>query len=340
MKICVVSTTVIVAPPPGYAGLEMISWLCAKGLARRGHKVLMVTPKGSTAPEGVELHETTLWESEKQAYSGYWQKLPGFDVIIDHSWQKWSYILKAEGNLKAPILGVCHAPIDTMYNTPPPVVNPCLVAISKDQASAISGHLGVPARVAYNGVDLDFYKPLANMTHGDRYLFLARMSRIKGPHIAVDIARKLRIGLDLVGDDKITGEPGYAQRLIELARPPIVYHGGVARDRAVQFFNNAKALLHPNKHFREPFGLAPVEAQACGCPVIAFDNGAMRETIKHGETGFLVKSEAEMEDLVRTNAVASIDPKKCVEWATQFSVKNMIDAYENLAKEALETGGW
>ena len=49
--------------------------------------------------------------------------------------------------------------------------------------------------------------------------------------------------------------------------------------------------------YREPFGLAPVEAQLCGMPVIAWDNGAMRETIKHGETGFLVKTQQEMEDL-------------------------------------------
>lgn len=339
MKVAVISTTIMTCPPPGYSGLEMIAWQVAKGLARRGHKVTLIAPIGSQPPEGVDLHGTTLWESEKQAYSGYWSKLPQFDVIIDHSWEKWSYILKAEGNLKAPILGVCHAPIGTMYGSPPPVALPCLVAISKDQASAINEHLGVPARVAYNGIDLDFYKPMKDAVRStDRYLFLARMSKIKGPHIAVDIARKLRIPLDLVGDDKITGEPQYSQRLLELAKPPITYHGGVSRDKSVEFFSKAKALLHPNKEFREPFGLAPIEAQACGCPVIAFDNGAMRETIKHGETGFLVSTEDEMAHLIKENAVASLKPKRCVEWAAQFSIKAMTDGYERLITEALDTG--
>ncbi len=54
----------------------------------------------------------------------------------------------------------------------------------------------------------------------------------------------------------------------------------------------------------------------------------MRETIKHGETGFLVKSVTEVEDLVRSNAVAKISPEACRKNAERFSVKAMTDAYE------------
>lgn len=340
MKIAVISTTILTCPPAGYAGLEMLAWQQAAGLAQRGHTVLLVAPKGSTAPEGVELHGTTLGESEMQAYSGYWQRLKDQSAIIDNSWQKWAYILKAEGQLKAPVLGVLHAPADTMYRSPPPVLQPCLVAISKDQAHHASEIWGVSTRVAYNGVDLNFYKAPTNIERLDRYLFLARMSRIKGPHIAVDVARKLRVQLDLVGDDKITGEPDYAQRLMALAKNNIVYYGGKNRDECVKFFSTRKALLHMNLHFREPFGLAPVEAQACGLPVIAFDNGAMRETVSHGKTGFLVKTQDEVESLVKSNAVASIKPEDCVEWAKQFSMDRMVETYEQLIIEALETGGW
>jgi glycosyltransferase involved in cell wall biosynthesis len=340
MKIVVVSTTIMTCPPAGYSGLEMLAWQHAVGLAKRGHSVLFVTPRGSATPPGVELHETTLGESEQLAYSGYWHKLPNYDVVIDHSWQKWAYMLKVEGKLKAPVLGVLHAPAHTMYQSPPPVTHPCLVAISADQASHASELWGVMARVAHNGVDLDFYKPTPGVHRTDRYLFLARMSRIKGPHIAVDLARKLRFPLDLVGDDRLTGEPEYSQRLIAQAKNNIAYHGGKPRAECVKFFSQAKALLHMNQHFREPFGLAPVEAQACGLPVIAFDNGAMRETIKHGLTGFIVKSPDEVEGLIRSNAVASIDSQTCIDWAKQFSVERMIETYEKLALEALETGGW
>jgi len=344
MKICVISSTVLPCralddPQNGYNGLEQIVWSMASGLARRGHEVLLVAPKGSTAPSGVALHETTLGESEQAAYSGYWQRLPDYQVVIDHSWQKWSYVLKIEGKLTSPVLGVVHAPVHTMFGSPPPVLLPSIVAISQDQAAHVSELWGVPARVAYNGIDLDFYR--ANgAARSKRYLFLARMSKIKGPHLAVDLARSLRFELDLVGDDIITGEPDLAQRMRLLAKNNITYHGGVSRARTVEFFSQAKALLHPAFAFREPFGLSIIEAQACGVPVIASDHGALRETIKHGETGFVVKTVAEMEGLISVDAVNTIHADACRANAERFSLAKMIDRYEALCTEALDTGGW
>lgn len=345
MKVCVISSTVLPClplndPDNGYNGLEQIAWSIAGGLARRGHEVLLVAPGGSKPAPGVELHATTRGESEQAAYSGYWQRLPGYNVIIDHSWSKWAYILKVEGRLPQPVLGVVHAPVDTMYASPPPVLLPCIVAISQDQACHVDERWGVPARVAYNGIDLDFYRQSPGVSRGDRYLFLARMSKIKGPHIAMDLARSLRFKLDMVGDDRITGEPELAQRMIALAQHNIAYHGGVSRARAVEFFSTAKALIHPAFPFREPFGLSVVEAQACGCPVIASNNGALRETVISGETGFVCNGVERMRDLIRNDAVANIKPETCIANAARFSIKSMVDRYEELCTEAIDTGGW
>lgn len=339
MKICVISTTILPCPPTGYAGLEMISWQCAEGLYLKGHDVTLIAPKGSKT--NAKLHETTLGESERQAYSGYWQKLPEFDAIIDHSWEKWSYILKCEGKLHQPILGVLHAPVETMYNTAPPVLKPCLISISQDQAEACKSHLKCDSRAAYNGVDLTFYSNTRRQRN-NRYLFLARISTIKGPQIAVNVANRCGVGLDLVGDDRITGEPELLRVIKDacVVSPMLRYIGHQTRSECVEWFNTNKALLHPNMLYREPFGLAPVEAQLCGMPVIAWDNGAMRETVKHGQTGFLVKSQDEMEDLIRSDAISSIKPQDCMEWARQFSYENMVDRYEKLCQEAIETGGW
>lgn len=344
MKICIISSTVLPClplddPNNGYNGLEQIVWSIASGLSRRGHDVLLVAPNGSKPPPGVTLHGTTIGESEMAAYSGYWQRLPDYQVVIDHSWDKWSYILKVEGKLAAPILGVVHAPVHTMFGRPPPVLLPCIVAISQDQAAHASELWGVPARVAYNGIDLNFYKS-NGAKRSQRYLFLARISRIKGPHLAVDLARSLRFELDMVGDDRITGEPDLAHRMIELSKHNIAYHGGVSRERTVDWFSTAKALLHPAFAFREPFGLSVVEALACGLPVIASDHGALRETVKHGETGFVVKNVAEMEALIRSDAVSSIRSDACRANAERFSIEAMVKRYEELCTEALDTGGW
>lgn len=341
LRIMVISTNIFPCPPPAYSGLEMIAYLQAKELANRGHSVLLVAPKESQPPEGVSLWPTTMGESESLSFNfGYHEAIPQQDVIIDNSWEKWSYMSKINERTSIPILGVCHAPCHTTYQTPPPVLHPCFVCISKDHSVGAMEAWGIPARTAYDGVDVDFYKAPPGVQRNGRYLFLARMSKIKGPQIAVDMARKLRVGLDLVGDDKFTNETELAHRLIAQSVNNITYHGGVNREKCVEFFSKGKALLHMNLLFREPFGLAPVEAQLCGMPVIAWDNGAMRETIKHGETGFLVKSQEEAEELIKTDAVSSIKPERCREWAMQFSVKAMGDKYEELICEAMDTGGW
>lgn len=351
MKICVISATVFKVPVAGYSGLEHLAWLIAKGLAAKGHTVSLVAPDESTCP-GVEIipigPEGQVMEH--QAYDKYWQMLPNFDVIIDHSWQKHAYTLKGEGRLKAPVLGVCHAPVNTMFESMPPDVDkPCFVCISKDQAAHFQALFSREARVAYNGVDMDYYKPLGT-PRSDRFLFLARFSTIKGPHLAIEACRAAGVGLDLVGDTSITQEPEYLAKCKAMCdglstsdnRSQVLLRGPASRGETVWWFSQAHAMLHPNKMFREPFGLAPVEAMACGCPVIAWDNGAMRETISP-DCGWLVRSVEELAEAVQNVRYATfvdVMRKACRDWASQFSVPKMIDCYEELCKEAIEGGGW
>ena len=341
MKILVVSTPIFKCPPSGYSGLEAIAYHTAVGLASRGHEVAVVAPEGSSCGN-VELIPTGPERSisEKRAYDKYWHRLLEFDAIVDHSWEKWSYILKMEGKLKAPILGVLHAPVNTMYAEYPPVEKPCMVCISHDQASHLHSLHGVESKVCYNGVDVDYYKS-SGIPKTDRFLFLARFSTIKGPLLAIEASRKAGASLDLVGDSTITNEPEYLDRCYRNSDgSQIKIVGPATRGECVHWFSRARAFLHPNKQFREPIGLAPVEAALTGLPVIAWDNGAMRETVKHGESGFLVKSVEHMAELIRNNADKDIKPESCREWASQFSIQKMVERYEQLCVEAVEGGGW
>jgi glycosyltransferase involved in cell wall biosynthesis len=346
VKIVVISTCVFKVPCSGYSGLEHLAWLQAKGLAERGHSVALVAPEGSECP-GVTVLPVApegTWD-EKLTYSKYWHVLPDADAIIDNSWNKWAYVLKEEGGLKAPVLGVMHAPVNTMYRELPPVEKPCFVCISLDQAQHFMALFSKEARVAYNGVDPEFYKPLGT-PRTNRFLFLARFSTIKGPHLAIEACQKAGVGLDLVGDISITNEPEYLKHCQSMCDGrQIRMVGPASRSECVYWFSQAHAMLHPNKEFREPFGLAPVEAMLCGCPVIAWDYGAMRETIGKG-AGALVKSS---EDLVRMvqyydqdkgYGIPPVVRDTCRKWAERFSVEAMVARYEELCQEAIETGGW
>jgi len=118
--------------------------------------------------------------------------------------------------------------------------------------------------------------------------------------------------------------------------------GGVTRGECVWWFNQAKALLHPVKEFREPLGLAPLECQACNTPCISWRNGAMSETIVDGETGVLVDSEEELLAAVKYAAnqpVTKEMEQACRANAEKFSIGRMCEKYEELALESLK-GGW
>lgn len=371
MKVVVISTPIFALGQSGltgYGGLEQIAWQQAKGLAAKGHQVALVAPDGSSCP-GVQIipigpagqvDEKMAYGGFKEArqgdqllrrsHAGYWQALRESDVVIDHSWHKFSYGLKMEGQLQAPVLGWMHAPVDTMYKTlPPGVEKPCFVCISDDQRIHFEVLFNRPARTCYNGIDLDFYKPLG-IPRTKRFLFLARFSTVKGPDLAIEACRKADVGLDLVGDTKLTGEAEYLKSILGLADgKQIRFVGPAARGECVHWYSQAHAMIHPNQRFREPFGLAPVEAMACGCPVIAWNYGAMRETVKHGETGWLVKSMEELVGLLKT--IRELHPgglshpnnrirEQCRDWVSQFSEQRMVDRVESLAKEALDTGGW
>jgi glycosyltransferase involved in cell wall biosynthesis len=354
VKIAVISTTVFKVPIFGYGGLEVIAYETAKGLAAKGHDVSLFAPNGSVCPgvNIVEIGEERKID-EKTAYSGYWKRLLDYEVVIDHSWAKFAYILKMEGHLKAPVLGVCHAPVNTMFSSLPQVEKPCFVCISHDQASHFEALFGREARVAYNGICLDTYAPI-KLQRNDRYLFLARYSQIKGADLAIEACLRAGVGLDLIGDTTITGEPEYfahCQRLSEKESPnwdknrgkQIQIHSGVTRGNTVWWFSQAHAFLHPNMRFREPMGLAPVEAMAAGLPVIAWKFGALKETVKHGVTGFLVDSLDEMVKAIQSpwmKEVIQSDRDDCRKWASNFSLENMVNSYEALCEEAIATGGW
>ena len=87
--------------------------------------------------------------------------------------------------------------------------------------------------------------------------------------------------------------------------------------------------------WHEPFGLVPVEAQACGTPVIAFNKGAMSEIISHNKTGFVVKTEKEMISAIKN--INKIKRQDCREWVEKnFSVERMVDDYEKLYKKLVK----
>ena len=102
----------------------------------------------------------------------------------------------------------------------------------------------------------------------------------------------------------------------------------------MKFISGAKALLFPID-WEEPFGMAVIEALACGTPVIAMNRGAMPEIIEHGVNGFLANDIHEFEEYMRR--VDEINPADCRRSvAEKFSSDAMAKAYLARYHEAIK----
>ena len=137
-------------------------------------------------------------------------------------------------------------------------------------------------------VDTSLYQPAENV--GDRFLVVSRLQPYKRIDLAVEACSRLALPLDVVGDGPDRG------RLERLAGPTVRFFGRVPDDEVRQKLATCRAFIFPGE---EDFGLTPVEAQACGRPVIAFAAGGALEHVRDGITGLYFR-ESTVESLMKT----------------------------------------
>jgi glycogen synthase len=120
---------------------------------------------------------------------------------------------------------------------------------------------------------------------------------VKGPHLAIEAARKAGVPLVLAGtvDRHVRESVDYFEQVITplIDDQQVTYIGPVDMEQKIDLLSRARGLLNPIQ-WEEPFGMVMIEAMAVGCPVIAFARGAAPEIVAHGRSGFLVQNVNEM----------------------------------------------
>ncbi len=207
----------------------------------------------------------------------------------------------------------------------------------------------------HNAVDVSHF-PLKKEKKNYFFTF-ARFTPDKAQHVAAKICAKKGYRLRMGGT--VAGIESSRKLLLELANPmskfrstadfryysdeilpyvlrypKITYSGNLKGTKKMKFMSEGKALLFPID-WEEPFGMAVIEALACGTPVIAMRRGAMPEIIEHGVNGFLADSEEEFAEYMER--VDEIDPEVCRKSVeTKFAADNMADKYIERYYEAIK----
>ena len=167
------------------------------------------------------------------------------------------------------------------------------------------------AEVVHPPVELDRFRAGADV--GDEYVVLSELVSHKRIDLAIEAFNRLGRKLVVVGDG-----PDW-RRLKRLAGPTIRFAGRVSDEQAAALLERAPALVITAT---EEFGIAAVEAQAAGRPVIALAEGGVRETVLEGETGLFYEeaSSDALAEVVARFDVAAFDPAACRANAERFDV--------------------
>ncbi|MEI2703609.1 MAG: glycosyltransferase [Baekduia sp.] len=200
------------------------------------------------------------------------------------------------------------------------------VANSETTKYRIAAYLGRQADVVYPPVEIDRFSP---GVRGERFVVLSELMAHKRIAVAVSACTELGLPLTVIGD----GPDG--DRLRSLAGDSVEFLGRVSDQEVSSRLQTARGLIVTAT---EEFGIAAVEAQAAGCPVIALDEGGLRETVVEGRTGTFFARPAVPELCAALEAFepASYPAAACVENARRFSPAVFEQAIERVVAEELD----
>ena len=199
------------------------------------------------------------------------------------------------------------------------------VANSQTTARRIDRYFGREATVLHPPVEVQRFAPGAV---GEHYLVLSELMAHKRIELAV--CAFTRLGLPLV----VVGNGPDARRLQRLAGPTVTFTGRVGDDRVAELLRSSRALIVTAT---EEFGIAAVEAQASGRPVIALRDGGVLETVIEGETGAFF-DRPQVDDIIGAVSafdVLTVDPLACVANAQRFDPVAFRSGFRVIAEQAL-----
>jgi glycosyltransferase involved in cell wall biosynthesis len=159
---------------------------------------------------------------------------------------------------------------------------------SRYMAGTIRRVYGADAQVSYLGVDTGHFRPLGRERRAF-VLSVGSLTPLKGFDFLIEAlaccASAARPRLVVVSNFENAPERAYLSDLARARNVELELVGHTSEEDLVRLYNEARAVVY--SPVREPFGLVPLEAMACGTPVVAVDEGGIPESVIDGRTGLL-----------------------------------------------------
>jgi glycosyltransferase involved in cell wall biosynthesis len=234
-----------------------------------------------------------------------WLNLEGFDLVISSSHCAVKSVLRPASAVH---VCYCHSPMRYAWDqfdayfgprqvgaAASRVLRPIMAGLARwdaatadrvDQYVANSAYVADRIRryynrgstVVYPPVDTTFYRPAPSRDTDPPFLIVSALVPYKRVDLAIEACQRIGARLDIVGRGP------ERSRLENLAGSGVRFLGWKTDEEIRALYQQAAAVLLPGT---EDFGMVPVEAQACGTPVVALGAGGARETVRHGVTGIL-----------------------------------------------------
>jgi len=287
-----------------YGGLEVRTLYLAKLLGEDGHDVNVLAPRGSSLSyknvkiltgnyrpwDGKTSHPVDL---EKDLIESNLDVLSESDVVLEDNHFHHYHYLKSLSPDDFPhlVMSWDHHP-DNIASLPN---FPChVIAVSKWVMSALREkfkNLGHYFYWAYSGLVLENYPEVdIHDKQENLYIFLARFSMVKSPHVIVELAKEFPDDeFALMGDVLFTQEGGYARLILEesddLDNVKIIFNA--TWEEKIKYLKRASGLLHPG-FWNGPLEWDILEGLLYGAKVLCYDRGAVREIYHNTKHGLIV----------------------------------------------------
>ena len=336
LRIALTADPELPVPPLLYGGIERIIDMLARELVARGHEVTLFAHPGSKTAGRLVPWPGAASQSRADTLRNAMtlaRRVAGgrFDVL--HSFSRIAYL--------TPLLPLQLPKVMTYQRA----ISPRAVALGHRlsrgsleftaisewmmrDVRAIGGWSMVP-----NGVPLETYTYRAAVAPDAPFVFLGRIEEIKGPHLAIELARRCGRRLVIAGNI-----PEEKRGWVEAEVMPHVdgdwvrYVGPVDDAQKNVLLGEAAALLMPIL-WDEPFGIVMAEALACGTPVLGLRRGAVPEVVDDGVTGFV---RDRLDELVEAAALLPMIDRGACRRAVEarYSETVVVDGYEAVYRRA------